>query len=213
MAAKPNSASKGIPLPSNVKVIFDAILEIANSRSADGRLLNSRLFLLYGEGHQPIFVDYSLRWLSDRDYMVKRQDINADGTYDEAYWALGDAGLTYIMSGASNIVATSPILDNDVYEPLELDRDDKQTQDTIELIEAVTEGVRGNNSISEHRRNSLIWNLTNGIEAIRASVPTQDQMKALILQPLKWIMGQFVKAELGEMAKKAHEAVSKLLGL
>lgn len=197
-------------MPSPVKDVFESFVEIANGRSAHGRISDDDLSYFYDKGHSLVVVAYSLDWLSKRNFLVKRQDKNADGSYDIIYWRLGDAGFDFLFNsdlGPGSIVSPS---DSEIYRPLELDRTSPQTEEAIQLLEEVIDKVRGNNGLEEHHRSSLIWSIKAGIAGVRESFPTGEQLKSTIYKPLRWLMEQFARAELGEIARRAHDAVAKL---
>lgn len=100
----------------------------------------------------------------------------------------------------------------DTWSPLPLDNDD-DLRTAIAAVEAVAERVRGDNGFAanepeNHKR--IVWSLSAGADALRHRVPSAQQIRALLLQPLKWVGERFLNTAIGELSKEAVKAIVKL---
>jgi hypothetical protein len=59
-----------------------------------------------------------------------------------------------------------------------------------------------NTGLGREIRASLVTSLNCGIALVRASVPTPAQLEATLFTPLRWLVANFGKAALGELASK-----------
>jgi len=102
------------------------------------------------------------------------------------------------------------------WEPLPLERDTPAYEDAIQAIENVVDRVKGDNGYAatqpdEHR--SIVWSLEAGLDAIKNTLPTRSQVRELLLRPLKFLVAKFASAAIGELARRAAQALAAWAGL
>lgn len=143
----------------------------------------------------------------------KRQDALASFTRRPIEWQLTPIGAYHGISLRRGTASSAEPEAAGDWSPLPLDRDDA-VRNAIEAVDAVVERVRGDNGFAatepeDHRR--VVWSLTTGVNALRDRLPSSQQVRALLLQPLKWLSERFMNAATGELAKEAVKALLKLI--
>jgi len=131
------------------------------------------------------------------------------GTYYEASdraVEIVHGGLFSHFSGSDNAA--------DAWEPLPLDRETPEAAEALQTIEELFERIRGENgfAVTEPQRYAAVtWSLRTGLEMLRAQSPTRDQVRSVVLSPIKWIITTFSGAALGECGKRAAAALIRWL--
>jgi hypothetical protein len=95
---------------------------------------------------------------------------------------------------------------NDVWEPLPIERGNPTYERVLESIEAVVDRVEGDNgyaaSAPEERQN-ILWSLRTGLDALKSKFPTRTQVSELLVKPLTFLSHRFAENAVGELAKRA----------
>jgi hypothetical protein len=92
----------------------------------------------------------------------------------------------------------------DKWEPLPIERDSPKHKEAVAAIEKTIETVKADNGYAAtypEERNSILWTLGAGVNALREGLITRQQVDVLLLKPLKYLAKKFVDSILGESAK------------
>ncbi|MGK7863995.1 hypothetical protein [Falsiroseomonas sp. E2-1-a4] len=104
---------------------------------------------------------------------------------------------------------------SEAWEPLPLDRDSYDFKSAVENTENLIERVRGDNGFAvakPQQHAGMLWSLQTGLQALRAACPSKAQLAALLLAPMRWLVENFTKNAVGELAKQAGQQVARLIG-
>lgn len=104
--------------------------------------------------------------------------------------------------------------DDGAWEPLPLDRANKNVESAADALEALEEAVRSDNGYSAQypeERNAISSALKSGITALREQNELYDfQLRAYVIIPLRLLGERFKKAVLGELVDSAKAAIREL---
>jgi len=104
----------------------------------------------------------------------------------------------------------------EAWSPLPLEREPDAVEQAIGRSEELLERVRGDNGFAATEpatHKAIIWSLQSGLEALKARLPSREQLRALLYQPIQYLAKRFGDAAIGQLAKEAGKAVLRLLGL
>lgn len=96
--------------------------------------------------------------------------------------------------------------------PLPIDRSTAEYEEAIDALEAVVETIESDNGYAANdpgERNQIVWSLKEGLQAIKAHLPSWEQVQSMVIAPLKFIVEKFATSAMGEAAKAA---LPKILG-
>lgn len=102
----------------------------------------------------------------------------------------------------------------DVWEPLKIDKAATDYVEAVEKVETAIAKIRADNgyaSTEPEERDNIVGALDSGLTRLKNGMPTRDELRALLLRPLKYITKRFADTALGEVAKAAFAALMKLL--
>ena len=84
------------------------------------------------------------------------------------------------------------------------------------MTEAALSEISGNNGYAEsesEERDRIVWSVGEGLNQIKEGLPDREQVKAMLVKPLRFISEKFAGASMGEIAKAAVKALMTWLGL
>jgi hypothetical protein len=129
-------------------------------------------------------------------------------------WQLGIKGKNYYNKKILYL-KTDNFTQQDEWSPLPLERETQASKDAIQSVETLLERVRGDNgfAVSEpEKHKSIVCSLETGLNALKNTLPTKEQLRALVVAPIKWLGARFVRAEIAELANQALQALQHWLG-
>jgi hypothetical protein len=181
-----------------------------------------------------IYLSRSLSYLSNKNLANHSYD---EESGEEYYW-LTDTGIEFVENLLDNsaVVArweklgidgfmpdttppalpTNPLSADDRWAPLPIDRSTDEYRDALQAIEeAIAEVGKSNGYPTEYpdERDSILFTLKSGLEALQQPSVTATIMTALLIEPLMFLAGKFSEAAIGVAAEKALDLVLKLTGL
>jgi hypothetical protein len=126
----------------------------------------------------------------------------------------GDSVIDEIAGMDARFLTDDERVDIDDWAPLDINRDTPEYLDAIGAIEETLEGIRQDNGFAANypsEREGIMNSLSEGLEWLKQKRPSKAQIKAMILVPLRWIVGTFGNAVLGVMAKNAAQKIVDFL--
>ncbi|WP_151115391.1 hypothetical protein [Hypericibacter adhaerens] len=102
----------------------------------------------------------------------------------------------------------------DTWQPLKIDRQQPEYQEVVNSVEAALEAIRGDNGYATSQadeREQIVTAIQTGLDRIKHAFPTRAEIKALLLDPLKFVARKFAEMTIGELAKVAATAIIKWL--
>ncbi|MFH0302973.1 hypothetical protein AAFX91_38605, partial [Bradyrhizobium sp. 31Argb] len=106
-------------------------------------------------------------------------------------------------------------LDDD-WRPIELDRSDAAYIEAEQALDEAISTIEKDNAFAANlpeERDGILQTLREGAEWLKHKAPTKRQLKALLISPLDWVVSNFSKTVMAEIAKKAAEKLWALLNL
>lgn len=125
-----------------------------------------------------------------------------------------DASLDLIAGLDGIFLTDEERADLDAWAPLQIDRDSPDYRETLEAVEEAYETIRADNGLAAshpEQRSGILASIADGIEALKKKAPSAQQLKALIVTPLRWVSVTFSNTLIGEAAKKAAERLVQLI--
>ena len=148
-------------------------------------------------------VRAGINWLVEKGYLVRQWEQQAPADDPIGFYEFSAIAATYIYERSLE----SSYLN---YEPIALDRENSTFKEALDLTEDLAEQVRGNNGLDPEVRLSLAHSLSSGVALLRDCLPTKEQVEALLIRPLKFLIVRFLTAEIGEMAQRAANIFNNL---
>lgn len=102
----------------------------------------------------------------------------------------------------------------DIWEPIPIEVDGQFVQEAIAAAEHAIEQVEINNGYAAtypEERNSILATMKGTVESMKSGMPSRQSIVAGLLAPLRYLAKKFGEASMGEAAKLAITALSKLL--
>jgi hypothetical protein len=124
--------------------------------------------------------------------------------------AYGDEALDDIAGPDATWLTPDERNTEDVWSPLDIDRDNPLFFDAISKLEDAVEKIRGDNGFATTQpeiRNSILDTLEDGLIWLKEKAPSRAQIFQKILDPLRFIAGKFRDAVIGVSAKSAVDAI------
>jgi hypothetical protein len=122
----------------------------------------------------------------------------------------GDSVIDEIAGMEARFLTDDERVDIDDWAPLDINRGSPEFLDAVDAIGEVLEGIRQDNGFAANypsEKEGIVNSLSEGLEWLKQKKPSKAQIKAMILAPLRWLVGTFGNAVLGEMAKNAAQKV------
>lgn len=198
---------------------FDALCEYLFSTTS-GRLNDDNISALQKYGFPPAIARGFLSKLQDDDLIEsteKRLKEVSGGimpsftpTYERltVNWQLTAKGASRAYTRPKSSLYVLPKWDST---PLEIEL--SLVADAVAATEALKQAVQENNELAEKEpktRALVLRSLTDGLNLLKSNLSNAAQLTTFILQPAKWLLERAGNAAIGELAKRAIEAVLKL---
>lgn len=109
-----------------------------------------------------------------------------------------------------NIMKEDGHAEDDVWEPLPLERESGAYQEAVSTVEEAVIAIAGNNGYAEtepEERDRVVWSLQTGLAQIKEGLPSSVQVREMLIKPLTYIGEKFAGASIGEIAKAAAKAL------
>ena len=182
-------------------------------------------------------IDSSLEWMRRK---ISRDYVRRLGTKESYKFSIAPEGIKYIemeLLRKSSPIAyfqqhgeeslgyvagmDSPFLTEDErrtldddWIPLEFDREDPSFKEAEQAVDEAITAIEQDNQFAANmpeERTGILQTLRNGVDWLKNASPTKRQLRDLIISPLNWIISNFSKTVMAEVAKKAAEKLLALL--
>lgn len=94
------------------------------------------------------------------------------------------------------------------WEPLDIDRDTELYKATEKAVEDAITAIEQDNQFASDmpdERAGILQTLRNGMDWLKHNSPTKRQLRDMLLSPLNWVVSNFSKTVVAEIARKAAE--------
>ena len=171
----------------------------------------------------PMFALRAVEYLNDGEYLIETDrllhnfEISSEGIryVENAIDNTSSFLSKYIRSrddSSERELENNDQVEDDRWVPLKIDRETPTFQNAVTAIESVIETVEGDNGYAANEpeeRNNILWSLKEGIAAIKEALPSRNQIQALIVAPLNFLVRKFAETSIGEVAKIAVAKVGE----
>lgn len=100
------------------------------------------------------------------------------------------------------------------WEPLDLDRTTPPYREAEKAIEDAITAIEQDNEFAAtmpEERHGILQTIRNGVDWLKSKNPTKRQISDMLISPLNWVISNFSKTVMAEIAKKAAEKLWALL--
>ena len=127
----------------------------------------------------------------------------------------GDDSLIYVAGLESPFMTEEErrTIDDD-WRPIEFDRSEPAYKEAEQAVEEAIKAIEQDNEFAANmpeERAGILQTIKDGAEWLKSKNPTKRQLKDLLVSPLNWVVSNFTKTVMAEIAKKAAEKLWALL--
>ena len=132
--------------------------------------------------------------------------------FDGVCWGLTSTGAE-IAHHLHSVINSQPGVGDEAsseWTPLTLERDSDTARSAIHNTTELLERVRGENGFASsepEKHAATVWSLQAGLDAIENRSPSLEQVKTLLLTPMRWLSDKFAGAAIGALAKTAIQSL------
>jgi hypothetical protein len=222
----------------NLSLIILYKIYLHHIRGDENRPLSLRQVRdLFSEPLPLNLIESSIDWMRTR---IDRDYLRRTGTKDAYRFSIAPEGIKYVelellrkaspiyhfqQNGEESLAyvagLNSPFMTDserrsldDDWIPVEIDRDDPTYYEAEKALEEAVTAIEQDNEFAASmpgQRAGILQAMHDGLDWLKTKTPTKQQLKALLLSPLNWFIGNFSKTVTAEVAKKAAEKLWALI--